>query len=339
MATNPENAGGTTPGQTIVIDRRDKAGCLRWGLLPILLISLFMNCILAKVPTATLPDPLNEVYVAGEWAATSLHNTVAVVEIDGTISDDTVDHAIKQLKQARDDSKVKAVVLRIDSPGGTVTGSDRIYREVELLARGTDKKGTNRKPVVVSMGGVAASGGYYVAAPADVIFAEPTTMTGSIGVILEIPQLHELLEKVGVDFATITTGEFKDMGSMYRPMTDSERDRWKQVIDDAYQRFVRIVASGRKLPLADAKALANGKVYTCDEAKALKLIDQVGYLDDAIQEAQRRAKLSEIRVIRYARDISLSSLLNEATGARSAVKIDADSLMKLRTPQMLYMMR
>ena len=253
---------------------------------------------------------------------------------------DTVDHAIRQLKQARDDPSVKAIVLRVDSPGGTVTGSDRIWREVSLLARGRDRKATDRKPVVVSMGGIAASGGYYVAAPADRIYAEPTTMTGSIGVILEVPQISELLEKVGVEFTTITTGDFKDMGSMFRPMKDSEKARWKQVIDASYQRFVRIVAEGRKLPLSSTLALANGKVYTTQEALDLKLIDQIGYLDDAIQDAQRRAKLADYRVVRYSRPVSLETLLMGPLGqVRSGLTIDARTIQEFRTPSMLYLMR
>jgi protease-4 len=342
MSTPAENVGGTPPGQTIVLERRERGGCLRWGLLPILLISLFLNCgLVASLSSLITPNRLQEVYVAGDLSPSTLNrDKIAIVEVDGVIADTSVEHAIKQLKQARDDSGVMAVVLRVDSPGGTVSGADRIWREVELLVRGTDKNGKDRKPVVVSMGGMAASGGYYVSAPADLIFAEPTTMTGSIGVILEVPQLHELLEKIGVDFETITTGEFKDMGSMFRPMTESERARWREVIDSAYQRFVRVVAHGRKLPLAKAIDLANGKVYTSEEALELKLIDRVGYLDDAIQEAQRRAKLSDARVIRYARPSSLETLLGSAaTSSKSSLPVDRETLLQLATPQMLYLAR
>lgn len=332
------------PGQTILIDRRDRFGCLRWWLAPALLLSLLVNCTMLGSMSGTMPRRLAESYVAGDLTLASADRKIAIVEISGVIADRTTEHAIRQLKQARDDFSVKAVVLRIDSPGGTVTGADRIWREVELLVKGTDKQGTNKKPVVVSMGGMAASGGYYVAAPADLILAEPTTLTGSIGVIMEVPQIHELLGKVGVDFATITTGEFKDMGSMYRPMTEKERARWREMIDSSYQRFVRVVADGRKLKLDEARDLANGKVYTTAEAAQLKLIDRIGYLDDAIEEAQRRANLSDVKVVRYSRPVGLESLLMEGASDSSRVpslglKVDRETLMELSVPQMLYLAR
>lgn len=333
-------------GQTIVIDRRDRLGCLRWWLLPAFLLSLLVNCSMIGSMSGAMPRRLSESYVAGDLSLGSIDRKIAIVEISGAIADRTTDYAIRQLKQARDDHSIKAVVLRIDSPGGTVTGSDRIWREVELVVKGTDKKGTSKKPLVVSMGGMAASGGYYVAAPADMIFAEPTTLTGSIGVIMEVPQVHELLGKVGVNFETITTGEFKDMGSMFRPMTDKERARWHEMIDSSYQRFVRVVADGRKLKLDEAKTIANGKVYTTAEALELKLIDQIGYLDDAIEEAQRRANLSDVKVIRYSRPAGLESLLLEGASDSSSVpnlglgmKLDRETIMELSVPQMLYLAR
>jgi protease-4 len=320
--------------QTIVLDRR--GGCLRWSLLPILFISLMLNCAYFGSVGGMLPHRLTESYYAGALEAKS---KIAIVEVSGVIVDASAEHAIKQLKQARDDDAVKAIVLRVDSPGGTVTGSDRIWREVELLVKGTDKKGTKRKPVIVSMGGTAASGGYYVSAPADVIYAEPTTMTGSIGVILEVPQLHKLMEKVGIDFATITTGEYKDMGSMFRPMTPKEEARWRETIDAVYQRFVRIVAEGRKLELSKTLDLANGKVYTSKEALDLKLVDHLGYLDDAIEEAQRRAKLNEMRVIKYARPMGLQEIFSDLSGSSKSWKLDQETMMTLSVPQMLLLAR
>jgi protease-4 len=278
-----------------------------------------------------VPSRLLERYVAGEIAPAS-GEKIAIVEVDGLIMGESVEHVIKQIHQARDDKHVKAIVLRVDSPGGTVSGSDRIWREVEILKL----KG---KPVVASMGGLAASGGYYVSAPADTIFAEPTTMTGSIGVIAEFPQLAGLMEKVGVNFETITTGEWKDSGSMFRPMTEVERKRWHTVIDDSYERFVRVVAQGRKLPLDDVTSLANGKVYTAHEALKLKLINQIGYLEDAIADAKTRAGVSSARVIKYAKPLNLSDLLIGMTAERPGFQLNQETLLRIQTPQLLMLAR
>ncbi|MEO6809071.1 MAG: signal peptide peptidase SppA [Isosphaeraceae bacterium] len=324
----PEGGDRSLPGQTIVIERRERGGFFRRIVVPLLFFLFFFLLIGSLMTRETgLPTRLVERYAAGETSGP----TIAIIEINGVIMDQEVEHAIRQIRQARDDNKVKAVILRIDSPGGSVSGSDRIWREIGVL------KG-KKKPVVASLGGMAASGGYYVAAPADRVLAEPTTLTGSIGVLLELPQLHGLMEKVGVEFETITTGQWKDAGSPFRAMTDRERDRWKQVIDDAYQRFVRVVAQGRKLPLDAVKTVADGKVFTAQEALNSKLIDEVGYLDDAILTAQRLAVLESARIIRYSRPTALESLL----GASSPVptpRIDAQTWLRLQTPQILFLAR
>jgi len=283
------------------------------------------SAVLLRTP-GVLPHRLNEHYVAGKVQAIN-GPKVAIVEVDGVIMGTGVDHILKQIRQARDDEQVRAVILRVDSPGGTVSGSDRIWREVATLKEA-------KKPVVVSMGGMAASGGYYVSAPADYIFAEPTTMTGSIGVILQMPQIHGLMEKYGVEMETVTSGEWKDAGSMFKPLTEKQRERWQEVINATHQRFVRVVAQGRKIPLEEARALANGKVYTADEALRLKLVDASGYLDDAIRKAQSLISESSVRVIRYSRPLSLDDLLG-ITAPRSGLSVDPESVLRLQTPQVL----
>ncbi len=322
---------GPTPGQTIVIERPARRGCLRRLVLPVLVLGFggFLLFSTLTRNTGLLPGRLTERYVAGPIALDA--PKIVVVEVDGIIMGEVVEHAIKQVRQARDDDDVKAVVLRVDSPGGTVSGSDRIWREVELLAR--------EKTVVASMGGVAASGGYYVSAPAHAIVAEPTTWTGSIGVIAEFPQLYELLDKIGVDFETIATGAWKDSGSMFRPMTESERERWRDVIDQAYQRFVRVVASGRKLPLSEVIEAANGKVYTADEAQQLGLITRIGYLDDAIAEARARASIPDSRVIRYAKPIDIRDFLVGLTAPKPGLRLDMETLLRVQTPQVFFLAR
>jgi protease-4 len=320
------------PGQTIIIERPAKKGFFRRFVLPLLFVAVGVVVItgLYSRESGMLPSRLLERYVAGDLTPSAAK--IAVVEVEGVIMGDSVDHAIKQIHQARDDETVKAVVLRVDSPGGTVSGSDRIWREVEILKK-------TGKPVVGSMGGMAASGGYYISAAADAIFAEPTTITGSIGVIAEFPEISDLMKKVGVNLETIATGEWKDSGSMFRPMTDEERKRWRQVLDDAYQRFVRVVAQGRNLPLNEVLSAADGKVYTAHEAQRLKLVTAIGYLDDAINDAKTRAHVSVARVIRYAKPLNLRDALMGITAPKAGLRIDGETLLRIQTPQVLLLAR
>lgn len=185
----------------------------------------------------------------------------------------------KWLRQAQKDNTVKAVVLRVDSPGGGVTASDEIYEEVVRT------KTEYHKPVVVSMGSLAASGGYYISAPADRIFANPTTITGSIGVITMVPNYQDLMEKVGVKANVVKTGPYKDMASAFRPFTEEDQALLQGVLDDSYYRFVDIVSEGRNLDRATVRELADGRIYTGRQAKTVGLVDEFGSLQDAIDHA------------------------------------------------------
>ncbi|MGQ9500494.1 MAG: signal peptide peptidase SppA [Anaerolineae bacterium] len=199
-------------------------------------------------------------------------------------------YIVKQLKWAEENEAVKAVVLRIDSPGGSVVASNEIHQQVAAM----------NKPVVVSMGELAASGGYYVAAPADVIFANPDTLTGSIGVIAQFLDLSSLLADYGITATTIKSGKFKDSGSAFRPMTEEEKAAWQTIIDEAYEGFVKVVAEGRQLTVAEVKALADGRVYTGRQAKELQLVDELGNLPDAIRKAGELGGITgEPEVIEY----------------------------------------
>ena len=209
---------------------------------------------------------------------------VAVIRLEGMIVGDrnaTSLQAItpKQVKdlleQAEDDPFVQAIVIRIDSPGGDVVASDEIYRmllEVE-------------KPVVVSMGSVAASGGYYIACGADYIVAHPDSLTGSIGVISQFVNAEGLMKKVGVEVVVIASGPAKDIGSPFREMTEEERDLWRGIIDEVYEDFVAVVAERRGLPLDQVRELADGRVYTGHQALEAGLVDDLGTLEDAIAKA------------------------------------------------------
>jgi len=187
---------------------------------------------------------------------------------------------MSQLRQAADDGAVKAVVLRINSPGGSAAASQAIYKEIQRLAE--------CKPVVVSMADVAASGGYYVACPADVIFANPATITGSIGVIFETLNFYEFMEKYGLGSETIKSGKYKDTGSPFRPMRPDERALLKETLMGVYDQFVRDVAQARGMDEANVKKLADGRIYTGEQALAAGLIDELGNFYDAVDEAAKQ---------------------------------------------------
>ena len=227
---------------------------------------LFTLCVL--VATALFGD--RESVMGGDG--------VGIVEVKGIIIDGT--ETIRQLRVLKKEKRVKAVVLRVDSPGGVVGPSQEISAQVRELAK--------LKPVVVSMGSVAASGGYYISAPATVIYANPGTITGSIGVLMKFSNIEGLMGKVGMKAFTIKTGKFKDVGSPSRSMTAEERAMLQGVIDSTHRQFVRAVAEGRKLPVPTVAALADGRIFTGEQALALRLVDRLGTLQDAIEEAARR---------------------------------------------------
>lgn len=200
---------------------------------------------------------------------------IAIVRIEGVISGELADRTVRQLKKYADDTSIKAIVLRIDSPGGGVAASQEIYQEVKR----TRAKG---KPIVASMGSLAASGGYYVAAAVERIFANPGTITGSIGVIIQLANAEDLLRKVGVESTVIKSGPFKDSGNPTRSLRDDERQVFQSVVDDVYQQFVEAVVEGRNLQEADVRQYADGRIYSGRQAKHLNLVDELGTLQDAV---------------------------------------------------------
>ncbi|BDV42840.1 multidrug transporter [Geotalea uraniireducens] len=215
----------------------------------------------------------------GERLTISSGPGVGYVEVKGVIVD--AEEVVKQLHALQKNDDVRAVVLRIDSPGGVVGPSQEIYQEVKKLAA--------VKKVVVSMGSVAASGGYYIAVPATTIYANPGTITGSIGVLMKLSNIEGLLGKVGMKAFILKSGEYKDSGSPLRPLTAADRAVLQGVIDNLHDQFIRAVAEGRKLPLAVTRKLADGRVYTGEQALGLKLVDRLGTLQDAVTEAGRLA--------------------------------------------------
>jgi protease-4 len=207
---------------------------------------------------------------------------VAIIEIRGVIIDPQP--VVEKLVKLRKNEKVKAIVLRIDSPGGAVGPAQEIYAEV--------RKAQKEKKVLVSVGSVAASGGYYIACGADKIMANPGSITGSIGVIVESLNVEELLNKLGLKSVVVKSGKVKDMGSPFRPMTDEEKKLLQGVLDSVHEQFIRAVAEGRNLPLEKVRELADGRIFSGEQARALGLVDELGNFEDAIALA---AKLAGIK--------------------------------------------
>ena len=202
---------------------------------------------------------------------------VGIVEITGVIVD--AKNIIGSLKQFREDDSVKAIVLRIDSPGGGVGPSQEIYREI--------RKTIKIKKVIASLGSVAASGGYYAAAGTDWIMANPGTITGSIGVVLSYTNFREVLNKIGLVPVVVKSGEFKDIGSPVREMTVRERKLLKGFVDTVHRQFVTAIMEGRKMDRSKVEAIADGRIFSGEEAKALGLVDRLGNLEDAVDWAGR----------------------------------------------------
>ncbi len=233
---------------------------------------------------------------------------IALVRVEGVILDSQA--TVSDLKRFGENPLIKAIVLRIDSPGGGVVPSQEIYDAVQRV------RNKHNKAVIASMGTVAASGGYYIAAATDRIMANPGSLTGSIGVIMETANVEGLLSKIGVEGIVVKSGKFKDVGSPLRKMTDEERALLQSVMDDVHKQFIDAVAAGRALEVSAVQALADGRVFTGRQAKEAKLVDELGNLEDAIQLAADLAGIEgEPKVVEPRRRFSIRELLESRLGS------------------------
>jgi protease-4 len=247
---------------------------------------------------------------------------VALIRIEGVILD--AQATISELKQYSENPLVKAIVLRIDSPGGGVVPSQEIHDAVKRV------KNKSNKAIIASMGTVAASGGYYIAAATDRIIANPGTLTGSIGVIMEMANFEGLLKKVGVEGVVIKSGRFKDVGSPLRKMSDEERKLLQSVMDDVHHQFIEAVADGRSLELSDVEPLADGRIYTGRQAKEARLVDELGDLDDAIHIAADIAGMEgEPKVVEPRKRFSFRDII-ESRWSSVFPKLELDTGVKLK---------
>lgn len=274
------------------------------------------GCSLLTIDFQPKIRPLKEETVEGKGSS-----KILLLDLSGMLAEDVASFSLgapppkvpllarvrEELRKAEEDERVKALIVRINSPGGTITASDILYHE--LLAFKTRKK----IPVIAAIMDVGASGGYYAALAADVIVANPTTVTGSIGVVMVTVNAQGLLEKIGVTPLAIKSGPMKDAGSPFRALTEAERAVFQGIIDDMYGRFVKLIAQSRKMSEGRVRAFADGRVYTADEALRLGLVDRVAYLEDVVALARERAGLSEARVIMYHRPKEYRSNIYSAT--------------------------
>lgn len=291
------------------------------------------------------PEPLEEKVLVSDGP-----DKILLIDVMGVISDAQEESVLtsrpsliarmkEELEKAEKDDDVKAVLLRINSPGGTVTASDILYHELTEFKHRTGRK------VVASIVDIGASGAYYTAVAADRIIAHPTTVTGSIGVIMLNLNVEGLLEKIGVSGIAIKSADKKDMGSPFRKMTDEERAVFQGVIDHLFDRFVAVVAEGRpNLSEAQIRKAADGRIYTAQQALDLGLIDQIGYMDDAIAATRKEAGLDRASLVTYIRPGSYrANVYTEAPAAPAAgttvnlINMDLRSALPAGMPQFMYL--
>jgi protease-4 len=342
----------------------------------VLVLSLLANLALAVFLILALTGPsdssasrLVERHYAGERDAA---DKVAVVRISGVLTDGNLGYPLRQIEQAARDPAVKAVVVRVNSPGGTVTASERLHRALTELRDNTHPRftGTGPKPLIASFGELAASGGYYVAMPAGRVVAEPTTITGSIGVFAALPNVADLAERNGVKLVLVKAGDLKAGGSPLHHLTPDDRQPWQDVVDHAYDRFLTVVAEGRGLsreqlvhdrtvrqvPRYDDRGnpvmgpdgrpelvpheryRADGGTFTPPQAKELGLIDEIATLPDAARQAAEAAGLSRYRAVVYERPKGLAEwLLGIEVRQTGSVQLSAEALAAVSEPRIWYL--
>jgi protease-4 len=327
------------PPQQIFVQQRSRAlGCFGWLLLLGALMVMILVSFSSYISYHSYFNPSNGPQEKFHSLSREATKKIAIISLDGVILE--ADGFVKQqIDRVRDDPDVVAVVLRVDSPGGTVTASNYLYHHLRQLVD------DRQLPLVVSMGSLCASGGYYVAMAVgdqkDAVFAEQSTWTGSIGVIIPHFDLSGAMQSLNIKDDSIVSGPLKEMGSPTRPMSDRERAVLQGLVDDSFQSFKDIVVSGRPELKGDAQALAEvttGQVFSANQALANGLIDRIGFVDEAIERAAELSGEStdNLRCVKYEKP---PSLLDELTGVQSSARggIDAQAWLDLTAPRAYYL--
>lgn len=308
-----------------------------FGLLYLSFLLASQGCTFLSVNLVAPVEPLKEKRISGRGK-----DKILLVDISGLISEEEegvsgepglVARIKEELTKASKDDSIKAVILRINSPGGTVTASDIIYHEVMRY------KEKNNVKVIASVMDLGASGAYYVAQSADKIVAHPTSVLGSIGVIMIKLDVEDLLGKIGVEATPIKSGDKKDMGSPFRALTSDEREIFQSVIDSMHMRFLNVIVKGRGIELERVKKIADGRIYTAEQAKALGLVDDIGYLDDAIELTKRDVGIGSASVVVYYRPSAYkNNIYSKISGERiDLIGIGSRELKDMARPRFMYL--
>ncbi|PKF89320.1 signal peptide peptidase SppA [Bacillus sp. BA3] len=326
----------------------------RWAALGIAAVLFFVSIAVGTATTLFAADTENIIddLFASESAfyeevieGDDFSNVIAVFDVEGTIQDTgeasllssaTYNHRafMDKLKMAEENDDIKGIILRVNSPGGGVVESAEIYEKILDIKK-------VKKPVYVSMGSMAASGGYYISAPADKIYASPETMTGSLGVIMQGYNYEKLAKKYGVEFQTIKSGPHKDIMSPTREMTGEEREILQDMIDNSYDQFVKIIADGRGMSEKEVREIADGRIYDGRQAKENHLIDDFGHLDDVIAAMKTDIGEKDAQVIRYTDEAGFGSLFS--MGAQKMLGNDVETavltkiLSSSNSPRLMYL--
>ncbi len=334
LSRSPEPVPGPAQNQPAAKPRKKRTGWrVFWGI--VLAMSVLANILLFVMlitVVAVFATGRRGVFTEEVIKEGPRTNKIAVINVQGIIDDKQARDVFSQLKTARKDKWVKGLIIRVNSPGGLVSSSDQIYNELLRYRSETEK------PVVAFMQGIAASGGYYTSVGCDKIIAEPTVITGSVGVIMGYLVLQELLEeKLGIQPIIEKSGLKKDWPSSFQMPTEEQRQYLQdKLIRPAYERFVQVVADGRgELSLDEVKALADGSIYSTAEALEEKMIDGIGYIDDVIEEILAMAEIEKARVVEYCRPFSFSDFITSRR--QNTLAIDRDVLYELGRPRLLYL--
>jgi protease-4 len=309
---------------------------------------LVTGCAIVTIPLFPSEKGLQEQVLEGEGTTKILLVDISAVISEkeksrglGLVTEDSLVARIKEeLQKAEKDESVKGVVVKINSPGGTVTATDTIYHELMEFKRRTGAR------IVACVTGLAVSGGYYLASAADEIIAHPTSVTGNIGVIALKFNVDQLLSKVGIQEETVKSAEKKDIWSPFRPSTPEEKEIIQSVIDTFHKRFVSVVHDGRKplLSKEEVDELADGRIFTAEQALAAKLVDKIGYLDDAVKAIKGSLNLTEAKVITYLRPGSYKGSIYSGLPQRSdndinLIAVNANFLSLIPEVQFMYLWR
>ena len=272
---------------------------------------------------------------------------IVVLDVEGVIQDTgeeedffataTYNHRsfMEKLNAIKDNDAVKGIILRVNSPGGGVLESAEIHNKLIQIKEKT------KKPIYVSMGAQAASGGYYISAPADKIYASPETLTGSLGVIMQSYNFEGLAKKYGIDMVTIKSGAYKDLMNPFREVTEAEKEILQSMVSSSYNQFVKVIAEGRNMSEDEVRKIADGRIYDGRQALDLQLVDKLGYLEDTIADMKKNEKLKDAQVIRLGSSSDFSSLfsmkMKQMLGTNDEVSTIKSLMTENQSPRMMYL--